>query len=332
MSQANKRMLIVHADDLGLAGPFNEGVREAYKNGLLTSTSVRSNGSAFEEAVDEIIPDCPGLGVGIHLNIVEGRSQRANIGKATRIYDSEGYYKASFSSLFRAYLSGDESTFVEVEADCRTQIEMVLARGITPDHLSTHRHSHGIPAMFETLCKLAREYKIPFVRLPRERFYVAEGIGFHLGIWYPINVAKHFLLNVLSRRNAATAKRLGVRTNDYLVGVTYTGHMTARTLSAGLASLSSARSGIVEVLLHPCKVLPDRNEKYTSPYLGWYVASSARTAELSALLDLNARRLMEEDGWELTSYSRLAANAAGDNSSSVVIPVDSSCPGRRGGQ
>ena len=33
-----------------------------------------ANGKAFDEAVNSIIPQCPDLGVGIHLNIIEGQS------------------------------------------------------------------------------------------------------------------------------------------------------------------------------------------------------------------------------------------------------------------
>jgi hypothetical protein len=283
-------MLIMHADDLGLTHSFNEGVKEAYQKGFLTSTSLRTNGAAFEEAVEQVIPDCPGLGVGIHLNIVEGRSQRKLVGKATKICDSRGYYNASFGSLFQAYLTRDKATFAEIEDECRSQIEAVLARGVAPDHLNSHRHSHAVPAIFEIVCKLAAEYKVSFVRLPREGFYLDGGISFHLGMWYPINLVKRILLNGQSGKNIATAKRLGVRTNDYFVGVLYTGHMTRTTLSKGLSSLSSLSSGLVEVLLHPCKVLPGRNERYIAPYLQGYVNDPARSVELAALLDQEALR------------------------------------------
>ena len=304
--ETNSRKLIIHADDLGLTHSFNEGIMEAATHGFLTSTSLRTNGPAFQEAVERVIPECPGLGVGVHLNMVEGRGQRKSAAKTTRICDSDGFYRASFRSLLQAQLTGDKGTFSEIEDDYRCQIEIVLSHGITPDHLSSHQHSHAISSVFEIVCKLASEYKVPFVRLVREPFYTGGGPKFHLGAWYPVNLVKHFVLNSLAKRNAATAKSFGVLTNDYLLGVLYTGHMTSTTLKKGLSALSSVGQGIVEVLLHICKVLPGREEEYVAPYLRGYVSDPARLLELSALLDKDLFRFIQENGWELTSYSRLA--------------------------
>ena len=329
MPEANNRWLIVHADGLGLASPFNDGVREAYKNGFLTSTSLRTNGSAFEDAVERVIPDCPGLGLGIHLNVVEGRSQRTNMGKSSRISDSRGHYKASFGSLFQAYLTRDKATFGEIEDDYRSQIEVVLARGIRPDHLSTHQHSHSVPAIFEIVCKLAAEYEVPFVRLPRERFYLGGAVASHLGVWYPTNLVKHLVMNVLSGKNASIASRHAVRTNDYFVGVLYTGHMSGATVKKGLSPLSSVRSGVVEVLLHPCVVPPDRQERYIAPYLQAYMTHPARAEELSALLDRDVHRFIREKGWELTSYSRLAWS---ESPSNLAVTEGIGSLGKRSGE
>ena len=177
---ADSRFLVIHGDDLGLTHSFNAGIREACAGGLLSSTSVRSNGAAFEEAVDQVIPACPDLGVGIHLNVVEGRTQRSSLGRSSRICDSQGYYKVSFGGLLWAHRNRDDTTFAEIQDDFRTQIEAVLARGIAPDHLSSHQHSHAVPSGFRIVCELAREYGIPFVRLVREAFYWAGSVRSHL--------------------------------------------------------------------------------------------------------------------------------------------------------
>jgi len=301
-------MLIVQADDLGLTSAFNEGVREAYKNGFLCGTTLNPNGFAFEEAVQEIIPECPGLGIGIHLNIVQGRTLRKRLKKNSRICDASGNYKVSFGRLFRAQILGERNIFTEVEDDFRLQIETVLAKGINPDHLSSHRHIHAIPRVFEIVCRLASEYQVPFVRSVLERFYFAGGIRTHLamGIWYPVNLLKHVTLNMLGARDSSIADRLGIRTNDYFVGVAYTGLMTDATLITGLGALSSVKSGIVEVLLHPCKVMPHHRDHLDDALARRYVSDPARSAELSALTSNNVFEFIRENGWELTSYSRLA--------------------------
>ena len=303
---ADSRFLVIHGDDLGLTHSFNAGIREACAGGLLSSTSVRSNGAAFEEAVDQVIPACPDLGVGIHLNVVEGRTQRSSLGRSSRICDSQGYYKVSFGGLLWAHRNRDDTTFAEIQDDFRTQIEAVLARGIAPDHLSSHQHSHAVPSVFRIVCELAREYGIPFVRLVREAFYWAGSVRSHLGIWYPVNLLKHVLLNRFAAENRQTAESLGVRTNHYFVGLAYTGHMSTARLTRGLARLSPLGSGTVEVLLHPCLADSTSQEAYIAPYLGGYTRSKERVAELEALQDRAVRRFIEEGGWQMTSYRRLA--------------------------
>jgi predicted glycoside hydrolase/deacetylase ChbG (UPF0249 family) len=43
--------LIVHADDFGLSERINEGILQAPRHGILTSTSLLATGPAFEQAV-----------------------------------------------------------------------------------------------------------------------------------------------------------------------------------------------------------------------------------------------------------------------------------------
>ena len=45
------KQLIVNADDFGYTRGVNRAVVEAYRNGIVTSTSLMANGDAFEDAV-----------------------------------------------------------------------------------------------------------------------------------------------------------------------------------------------------------------------------------------------------------------------------------------
>ena len=68
------KKFILNADDFGMSEAYNRAVLEGYESGILKSTSLTANGEAFEEACEKIIPACPDLGVGIHLNIIEGKA------------------------------------------------------------------------------------------------------------------------------------------------------------------------------------------------------------------------------------------------------------------
>lgn len=65
--------LIVNADDFGSSPEVNRAIICAYQNGILTSCSLMVTGEAFEEAVN-LAKKNPGMGVGLHLTTVLGKS------------------------------------------------------------------------------------------------------------------------------------------------------------------------------------------------------------------------------------------------------------------
>ena len=67
------KFLIINADDFGLCKGVNSGIAEAHTKGILTSTTLMTNMPAAEEAV-KIAKGLLTLGVGIHLNLTEGRT------------------------------------------------------------------------------------------------------------------------------------------------------------------------------------------------------------------------------------------------------------------
>jgi predicted glycoside hydrolase/deacetylase ChbG (UPF0249 family) len=66
------KKLIVNADDFGLAVPVNEAVERAHREGILASASLMMGGEAAADAIERA-QRLPGLRVGLHLVLVEGR-------------------------------------------------------------------------------------------------------------------------------------------------------------------------------------------------------------------------------------------------------------------
>ena len=64
--------LIVNADDLAWTEGVNRGIADAHRKGLVTSTSLLANGRAFASAL-VVARANPALGVGVHLNLSDGR-------------------------------------------------------------------------------------------------------------------------------------------------------------------------------------------------------------------------------------------------------------------
>jgi chitin disaccharide deacetylase len=303
------RPLVIHADDLGLCHAFNAGIRDAATTGFLTSTSIRVNGTAFEEAVREVIPAFPSHGRGVHLNIVEGRTTRRRVPRSSLLYDTDGSYRCSFTRLL--CLGHNRKLLTEIEEDFRDQIEIAMARLGSLDHLNSHQHSHTIPPIFESVCKLAYEYGIPYVRLVREKFYVVHKWAPHLRSWYLINLAKVAVLNNLARMDARIAPRYGIKTNKWFVGLAYTGHMDTLTVIEGLKAIPKRR-GVTEMLLHPCRSVPDRSDLYLNAEVRDYVRDEARLRELDTLLDNSLGEALISSHWQLTNYAHLAREVRGN--------------------
>ena len=65
-------MLIVNADDLGLAAGVDRGIVEAHAAGAVSSASMLVNLEDFEHAAG-LARAAPRLGIGLHFNVVLGR-------------------------------------------------------------------------------------------------------------------------------------------------------------------------------------------------------------------------------------------------------------------
>ena len=243
------KKFILNADDFGMSAAFNQAVLEGYQAGILKSASLVANGDAFDEACKNIIPACPDLGVGIHLNIIEGKSLCLNLDKLT---DDEGNFNNSFGQLLLKSLNHKDDSFMEqLEKEFRAQIEEVMKR-TKVTHIDSHVHTHSIPRIFELVCSLAKEYGIKQVRTQFEKPYIMPDIHRHLTLAYPINLIKVMLLNFFTLINEHTVKDYELNTNDYLIGVTYTSMMNSLAISYGLMAIKQD-DVTVEALIHPCR-------------------------------------------------------------------------------
>ncbi|MGW8314720.1 MAG: polysaccharide deacetylase family protein [Bacteroidales bacterium] len=158
-------LLIVHADDLGLAQSVNEASIEAFSKGGITSGSVMVP-CPWTPDFARYYRSHPGLDVGIHstLNAEWEYYRWDGVLSSTEIpslLDEEGYLHATVEAVAR------EAEPAEVEQEVRAQIERAIALEIQPSHLDTHMGSIAAkPEFFQIYLKLGREYQLP-VLMPR---------------------------------------------------------------------------------------------------------------------------------------------------------------------
>src|SRR4030095_3920300 len=163
---ADSTLLIVHAEDLGMAHSINAATTKAFETGLVNSGSI-------------MVP-CPWLpeiaayarghqdaDLGLHLTLTsEWRSYRwgpvLSQDRVASLLGQDGYF----------YLTEREAAShinaKEAEAEIRAQVERARAFGITPTHLDSHMGTlYQNRALFETLLIVAHDNKLP-VRMSRE--------------------------------------------------------------------------------------------------------------------------------------------------------------------
>ena len=246
------KKFILNADDFGMSKAFNRAVLDGYHRGFLTSASLCANGKAFNAAVNEIIPECPNLGIGVHLNIIEGRS----LTKAPMLTNKKGKFNKGYGQLM--LMSNDPKFLEQVEFEFRTQIETVM-NYTKVDHIDSHVHTHAIPNIFKIVARLAKEYNI---RTQHEEMYFVPSLKKHCNFKYPPNILKILLLNYFTSKNLQVAKEYGLLTNDFLIGVGYTGLMDNLTIEYGLKALEG--DCVAEALIHPCHyATSNKNQHYT---------------------------------------------------------------------
>lgn len=251
------KKFILNADDFGLTHYHNQAVLEGYINGFLTSASLCANGEAYENAIHDILPDCPNLGLAAHLNIMEGKP----LTKCDFLTNTYGDFAGSYGVLL---LNRKNKTMLEeVENEFRAQIEKIQ-QDVKIDHLDSHVHTHAIPEIFEITCRLAAEYGISSIRTQFEELYFIPKLPKHLNFAYPINLLKIALLQYFTRINRKTLKKYNLKTNDYIIGVGYTGMMDSDAIEYGLKALDGDITA--EALIHPCKYNSDTQNNHTKEF------------------------------------------------------------------
>jgi chitin disaccharide deacetylase len=297
LRRSGRRYVIFEADDLGLLYAFNEGIKTAFRAGILTSTCLRTNGLAYQHAIREVLPACPGLAVGVHLCLNEGPSVAPAFELPALLHRATSQFKPGYTWLMR--LSRDRSGLRQIEREFRAQIEKALAAGVTIDHLNSHQHVHMIPAIFRLTCRLAREYGVPCVRLVRELPYRAVGLRRRLQPYRHLNFVKHVLMNRFARINEKAARHLGIRTPDYFVGMSYTARMSVPAVIGGLAALPY---GTVEVLAHPAVGPDPRDAQCPDRAVLRYATAPQRRMELHSLCAPELAEFLREQEWRRTTF------------------------------
>jgi predicted glycoside hydrolase/deacetylase ChbG (UPF0249 family) len=151
--------VIITADDFGRDESCTHAIADALRSGAITATSIMANGGCFALACQIAKHDGLAGRVGVHLVLDEGPALSPAMRRFT---DQNGHLRVRRSIR---PLGGALSQ--AVEAELTAQIEAVLAAGIVPTHLDSHRHIHTAWPIGRLVVKLARRFGVPYVRAAR---------------------------------------------------------------------------------------------------------------------------------------------------------------------
>jgi predicted glycoside hydrolase/deacetylase ChbG (UPF0249 family) len=160
------KLLIVHADDLGMAHSVNAASIKALETGLVNSASIMVPCPWFSE-IAAYARAHPEMDLGLHLTLTsEWKHFRwgpvLSKGRVPSLFDPDGYL----------YITEDVAAAKidprHAEAEIRAQIDRARKYGVQPTHLDSHmRTLHQNAALFGALLRVSRATKIP-TAIPRE--------------------------------------------------------------------------------------------------------------------------------------------------------------------
>lgn len=168
---ADARLLVIHADDLGMSRSVNRATFEAFENGWITSASILVPCPWFPE-VARWARNYPNADLGVHLALnsewtgfrwgsISGREV------VPSLLDSDGYLPLVETDVVA------RARPAEIDRELRAQIDRARAAGIALTHLDSHMATLFRTAeFFEIYRKLGTAYGLPVLL---ERFGARGG-------------------------------------------------------------------------------------------------------------------------------------------------------------
>ena len=292
------RRLIVNADDFGFTSGVNRAIIEAHTRGIVTSSTLMANGSAFQEAA-QLARTVPHLSVGCHVVLIDGHpildaAQVRSLGDRTtapRFRDSLMTFAAR---AIAGRMSGDE-----IAAEATAQIRRIQSSGITVTHFDTHKHTHLFPNILRPLLRAAAACGVRAVRNPfGPTWPMRSSLLQRPNLW--TRYAQVRVLTGFAGKFRAAVDREGFATPDGTLGILVTGSLD-ETLFREISR--SIPEGTWEFVCHPGYLDEELLGARTR-------LRKSRETELRVLTLPSARDLLSQQGIELISYRDLVTTRA----------------------
>ncbi|MGC8470053.1 MAG: hopanoid biosynthesis-associated protein HpnK [Acetobacteraceae bacterium] len=261
--------LISTADDFGLSEGVNEAVERAHREGVLTSASLMVAAPAAADAVRRAKAN-PGLGVGLHLVLVEGPAvlPPAEIPALVR---ADGWFPPNQARLGVRY-GFSAAARRQIAREIRAQFAAFAATGLPLDHVDAHKHMHLHPIVAGLVIGIGAAFGMKALRVPRGEGRALEGF------W--------------AARLARRARRAGLAIADRVYGIADSGRLDEACL---LRLLGTLGEGLSEIYFHPAT---SRNALLARLMPGY-----RHEAEFAALISPRVREALAARALHPTTYA-----------------------------
>lgn len=155
------KLLIIHADDLGMSHAENEASILAMKIGMVNSASIMVPCPWFPE-IAAYAKDHPEADLGLHLTVTS-EWKHLKWGSAAKpstvpsLLNEQGFFHDNCQEF------AENAKLEEVELELRAQVDRAIAFGVVPTHLDSHMGCvfFSSPEIFEVYLKVGRAYGVP---------------------------------------------------------------------------------------------------------------------------------------------------------------------------
>lgn len=157
---ADKRVLILHADDIGMCEEANKAVIPYLLNDQIQSAAIMMP-CAYADEFAEWYKEHPSKDIGLHLTLTsEWKTWRwgpvADPKTVPGLVDKDGYFWHDVPDVVK------HASPEEVSTEIRAQIDKALSLGIKPGHIDTHMGTlYGSLGFSKAYLQAAIDYKIP---------------------------------------------------------------------------------------------------------------------------------------------------------------------------
>ena len=243
------------------------------------------NLEGFDDAVARA-RSFPALSLGLHFNLTTGKPLTP-APSLTRPETGEFYPLAVL--MARASVGRVDSS--DVRTECAAQIDRMIASGIRPTHLDSHRHTHAHPALWPAVVSTASSRGITNVRVPSEPLWA------NAANWRAtLKKAGLMVSTRISRR------RSGASNPIHFFGISLQG---GRGFAPRLfALIPKLPAGTSELMTHP-----GYSDAALSAHDGY---TWQREEELRVLCSRELRDLLARSGIELACFRNALSSDAGE--------------------